>query len=182
MKGRQHDPLHIDVAAAAAEGLEIAGQWPLEALTRLADAAPDAAAHQVAWRARFERRRARIGSDEIWLRLQARASVPRECQRCLQPVLVPVEVDCALRFVETEQEAAALDAEADYDVLVLEPRSNLRTLIEDELLLALPAVPKHEQCPQPLLPSGPTPVQAAESERSANPFAVLAALKQGHKP
>jgi len=181
MRGRQHDPLHIDVAAAAAEGIELAGQWPLVTLTRLADDAPDPAAHQVAWQARFERRRARVGSDEIWLQLQARAQVPRECQRCLQPVLVPVAVDCVLRFVDTEQEAAALDAETDYDVLALAPRSDLRMLVEDELLLALPAVPKHEHCPQPLPQPDGTEVQAPGSDVPASPFAALAALKQGRK-
>jgi uncharacterized protein len=182
MSGRQHDPLHIDVVAAAAEGVDLSGAWPLESLTRLADDAADAAVPPVAWRARFERRRARVGADEIWLHLQAQAKVPRECQRCLQPVLVPVEVDSTLRFVATEEEAAALDAEAEYDVLALPPRCNLRTLVEDELLLALPVVPMHERCPQPLLQADAARAPPPDGEDPANPFAVLAALKRGGKP
>jgi uncharacterized protein len=182
MSGRQHDPLHIDVVAASAEGVDLAGEWPLDSLSRLADASADASVPPVAWRARFERRRARVGDGEIWLHLKAQARVPRECQRCLQPVLVPLEVDCALRFVDTEEEAAALDAETEYDVLALPPRCNLRALVEDELLLALPVVPKHERCPQPLLQADAALAQPEDGAVPANPFAVLAALKRGGKP
>jgi uncharacterized protein len=183
MKGRQHDPLHVDVAAATAAGIELAGQWPLDELPRLVDPAADAADQPVVvWRARFARRRARVGSDEMWLHLQAHADVPRECQRCLQPVLVRVDVDCELRFVESEEAAAALDAEAEYDVLALPPRCNLRTLVEDELLLALPAVPKHERCPQPLPQADEVFEPLPDGEAPANPFAALAVLKQGRKP
>jgi uncharacterized protein len=108
--------------------------------------------------------------------------VPRQCQRCLQPVLVPVNVDCELRFVATEAEAAALDAETEYDVLALAPRTDLRALVEDELLLALPVVPKHGRCPQPLPHLDAALAQPpGGAEVAANPFAVLAALKEGGK-
>ena len=53
-------------------------------------------------------------------------------------------------------------------------------LIEDELLLALPLVPRHEQCPEPL------PRAFVEDDPAIdpadNPFAVLAALKRGPRP
>jgi uncharacterized protein len=181
MSGRQHNPLHVDVVAACAEGVDLAGEWSLDSLTRLADDAAAEAVSPVAWRARFERRRARGGSDELWLHLQAQARVPCECQRCLQPVLVPLEVDCALRFVATEDEAAALDAETEYDVLALPPRCNLRALVEDELLLVLPVVPKHERCPQPLPQADAALASPLDSEAPGNPFAALAALKRGGK-
>ena len=51
---------------------------------------------------------------------------------------------------------------------------DLRELIEDELLLAMPLVPRHEVCPEPL------PVRTDEDmpDDAPNPFAALAALKR----
>jgi uncharacterized protein len=170
MKAR-HDPLRVDVAAAAAGGATLAGRWPLATLERL-HAAGDGDL-DVDWVARFEQRVVTASAPQVWLHLQVRAQVARECQRCLQPVLLALEVDRSLRFVPTEDEAAALDAESEDDVLVASKRFDLRALVEDELLLALPLVPKHGSCPQPWQPP------AAPSEGPAeHPFAVLAALKR----
>ncbi|MDP1159869.1 YceD family protein, partial [Klebsiella variicola] len=51
-----------------------------------------------------------------------------------------------------------------------------RELIEDELLLALPLVPRHANCPQPLPGAGEQ--AEPEAEQRPNPFAALAALKR----
>ncbi len=60
-------------------------------------------------------------------------------------------------------------------MLALTRALDLRELIEDELLLALPIVPRHEVCPVPLV----APADAAELvEEKPNPFAALAALKR----
>jgi uncharacterized protein len=52
-------------------------------------------------------------------------------------------------------------------------------LIEDELLLALPIIARHEVCPQPL-PAMVSDDAAAASlqDAPANPFAALARLKR----
>jgi uncharacterized protein len=108
--------------------------------------------------------------------LSASATVWLECQRCLKPVAVPLKVDRALRFVRGEDEAARLDAESDDDVLELTHAINVLELIEDELLLALPIVPRHDQCPDAL------PMQhevEEDTEPAPNPFAKLAALRRG---
>ncbi len=55
-----------------------------------------------------------------------------------------------------EEAAAALDAESDDDVLALESSLDLHALVEDELLLALPLVPRHDECPEPLPVRDPT--------------------------
>lgn len=174
---RAHDPRRLDVAAVAAAGAALGGRWPLSELARLADDAAGQVDEPVAWSARFEQRRESGAAPQVWLQLQAQARVARQCQRCLQPVLLALDVDRAFRFAASEDEAAALDAESEDDVLVLSRQFDLRELVEDELLLALPIVPKHEQCPVPL--------PAAQSERAdeaaapAHPFAALAALKRG---
>jgi hypothetical protein len=68
-------------------------------------------------------------------------------------------------------------------LLVLDgPRYPLRELVEDELLLAMPLVPMHAQCPQPIpLAAGDrlgTAAKAAPQQAPReHPFAALAALK-----
>jgi uncharacterized protein len=176
MKSRVHDPLRLDIGAAAAEGATLSGRWPLAHLQRLqADAVggDGAGASDAEWSARFEQRAATGAAPQPWLHLRARASVARACQRCLQPVLVELEVDRVFRFAPTEDEAAALDADGDDDVLAASHRFDLCALVEDELLLALPLVPKHDICPEPWQPEPPAP---ADLERE-HPFAALAALK-----
>ncbi len=77
----------------------------------------------------------------------------------------------------SEAEAERLDAESDDDHLVLVPRLDLLALVEDELILELPLVPRHEGiCPEPL--PQPAADEAPVDERP-NPFAALAALRKG---
>jgi uncharacterized metal-binding protein YceD (DUF177 family) len=72
-----------------------------------------------------------------------------ECQRCLTPVDVPLAVERSFRFVADEATAEALDDESEEDLLALSREFDLRELIEDELLMALPVVPRHDECPRP---------------------------------
>ncbi len=179
MKSRPHDPRRLDLAAAAREGATLEGRWPLAGFGRLLEPGLVSDA-DVAWSARVEARPVAGGEPEIWLHLRAEAVVLRECQRCLQPVALPLRVDRRFLFVDGEEQAAALDADAEEDVLALPRSLDLHELVEDELLLALPLVPRHEACPQPLpmtVPSG----EGAEDDAQApaHPFAALAALKAG---
>jgi uncharacterized protein len=179
MSTKAFDPLRLDVAALAKDGAELSGRWPLAGFERLAGlgAAPAGAAPtgELAWEARGELRDARTGPAQVWLHLRARTSLPLVCQRCLQNVDVAVSVDHAFWFVPGEAAAAQLDADSEDDVLALTRALNLHELIEDEVLLALPLVPRHEVCPQPLPlpPNDP----AASDEPADHPFAVLSALK-----
>ena len=70
-----------------------------------------------------------------------------------------------------------MDAESEDDVLAISRSLDVPELLEDELLLALPLVPRHEVCPEPL----PVPEEAPE-EKAPHPFAALAALKKGSLP
>jgi len=103
-----------------------------------------------------------------------------ECQRCLQPMRLPLHAERRIFFVDGEDEAAVLDAETEDDVLALQRALDLPALIEDELLLALPLVPRHEVCPDPL-PRAFVDDDSAVAPAD-NPFAVLAALKQSSRP
>jgi uncharacterized protein len=162
----------LDIAAAAVAGARLEGIWPLAALDRRGAGAADVG--DVVWSAHFESRaRPGVGSQPH-LHLVAHASVARECQRCLQPMVVDLEVERDFLFVADEQTAGELDADSEDDVLVLSHRFDLRALVEDELLLALPLVPRHQRCPVPLAAT-----QAPADEPAArHPFAALEALKR----
>ena len=187
------DPLRLNVAHFAADAQDAAGDWALAELPRLADSecpvdagsplkakadAPPRAAsdltRRVRWRAAGSHRPVG-GEDQVWLHLQADADVVFQCQRCLRPLDEAVHVDRHFRFVADEDTAAALDDEIEDEVLVLPKSPNLRDLVEDEMLLALPLVPRHEVCPEAI------PMQfgdVEEVEEKANPFASLAILRK----
>lgn len=181
---RRHDPAqraaHLDVAAFAAEGGRLRGQWPASELARWQSAqtsalAPDAAV--VHWQVDGETRPVAGQPPQIWLHLQAQAYAGLTCQRCLRPLQLLLQLQRWIRFVAGEQQAEALDADSDDDVLALEPALDLRALVEDELLLACPIVPRHDDCRPPAHRAG-DPGEAGHD----NPFAALAALKAGPSP
>ncbi len=177
-------PDRLDVRAFAQAGAELAAGDSLARFSRLAAELPagsDPEARQVHWTARGEVRAGATGAPPgIWLHLQAHAVVPLACQRCLSAVDTELNVDRWFRFVADEAAAAAEDEDSEEDVLALEPRPSLRELIEDELLMELPLVPMHEQCPQPLSGAdGPATVATpADEAPRVNPFAALAQLKK----
>lgn len=180
MKVRAFVPEKLDIAAFAHDAASLEGEWPAASLERLADAAapeaPAAGWPAVSWRLQGEVRKPKAAAEQVWLRLSASAQVALTCQRCLGPVQEHIEIDRWIRFVGTEAEAAALDVDSEDDVLALPRHLDARELIEDELLLALPLVPRHEACPEPLAPHDAEEAPEPEAERP-HPFAALAALK-----
>lgn len=176
---RAFDPRRLDVRALAEAAGTVEGEVPQQALTRLTASVlqpAEGAAPGVRWRASAELRPVTGGAPEVWLRLDAATTVTLECQRCLQPMAEPLLVERGFRFVATEEEAERLDEETEDDVLVLARNLDLQDLVEDELILALPLVPRHEQCPQPLPQAGSA--EPEPEEPAPNPFAVLAALRR----
>lgn len=178
MGTRSTDPHRLDVESFAAEGGELDGRWPLRGFDRVAELAmvgtDDALGADVAWRVRGGQATSRGSAREYWLQVQGATELSMQCQRCLLPVRVPLEVDQRIVFVHGEAAAAELDAEREEDVLALSRALDLHELIEDELLLALPLVPMHEACPVPVSMSG----SAAPGPEDISPFAVLESLKR----
>ena len=189
MKSKPFDPLRLDVEAFARAGARLEGDWPLLELPRLAQGAHAEAAaaspsgdRLVAWSVEGRTLQRTGAPIEVWVDLQAAATVSLECQRCLQPVATPVRLERSFRFMPDEQQAAELDSESDHEVLVLSRNFDLRELVEDELILALPLVPRHEVCPVRLTdPSGLARPEGEETPARPNPFAALAVLKRGPK-
>ncbi len=178
MREKPFDPRALDLPGLCRKGVSVSGQAALAAMPRLAAALAAPADGAAAWSAQGELRPVTGGTPETWLHLEATARVPLQCQRCLQLLSEAVAVDRRFRFVAGEDEAARLDEESEDDVLVLQPRLNLLELLEDELILALPLVPRHEVCPQPLpMPADVSVEGPADDEPAPNPFAALAALR-----
>ncbi|HSC63177.1 MAG TPA: DUF177 domain-containing protein [Caldimonas sp.] len=180
---RDLDPHRLDVGSFAAARGELAGQWPADRLTRLVAATlppQEGARPPVDWHASGERCSLAGAGLQPALSIRAGTEVTLECQRCLQPMRVSLAAERRLFFVEGEEAAEALDVESEDDVLALTPVLDLADLIEDELLLALPLVPRHDRCPEPL------PRAFVEDDPvldpADNPFAVLATLKRGPRP
>lgn len=171
-----HHP-SLDVLAFCRAGDSLSGAWPLAQMHRLATSleGPQAADAVAPWSAQGTLRQVSGAQPEVWLHLQGRATVTLQCQRCLRAMTENLVVDRHFRFVRHEDEAARLDEEIEDDVLVLPTRLDLPELLEDELILALPIVPRHEgECPEPL------PVRddaQADAAPAAHAFAALAALK-----
>jgi len=179
MKTRPVDPRRLDVEAFAKEGGRLEGEWPLAQLDRLVDAAhadaKPAERDTARWSAEGESRPVRGAPPQPWLQLKANTRLSLVCQRCLGPLETAVETQRSFLFVPGEDAAAQLDADSEDDVLALTRALDLRELVEDELLLALPLVPRHDACPEPL-PSGQGD---DELEEQPHPFAALATLKRG---
>lgn len=179
------NPTRLDVRAFAQAGGRLDAAVPLNRFDRLRDELhPEEAGDErlsVRWQAEGALRAGSDGGEPaVWLHLQADATAPLTCQRCLGAVEMPIQVDRWFRFVADEATAEVEDNDCEEDLLPLEPRPNLYELLEDELLMALPLVPMHETCPVPVrMQAGDADVQepSADAERP-HPFAALARLKK----
>ena len=172
-------PSKVNMLVFAAEGIPLAGTTLLQNMERLAQethaVVPDLA---VNWQANSELRAGSGAEADIWLHLQATTTIPLTCQRCMGSVDTPIAVDQWYRFVATEEIAMAEDDESEEDLLVIAPQFDLLAVLEDELLMALPLVPMHDQCPvTPVLSVAGNELVSAAAEKP-NPFAVLAQLKK----
>lgn len=200
------DPHALDIFEFARAGRQAAGQLRVDQLPRMVNEVPaDAPAlpdydPALRWQAEGgstrELQADGTESDEPYLRLAVHGAVWLECQRCLQPYRQPLDIDAEYRIVATDDEAdeRALNDD-EFDVIVGTRRFDLVELIEEELLLSLPLVPKHDVCVQvhESLVTGaagerahdPHGLPQAEDEAAdgapqrENPFAALEALKRG---
>lgn len=173
-------PTRLDLKALAISGEDIAGLDVLSHYPRLADDlrgdAPDGAVH---WVVRAEWRPNAAGVPEVWMKVRLSTALPLVCQRCLGPVEVLVVSDRWFRFVASEEVAEAQDDDVEEDVLVLRREFNLAELIEDELLLEWPVIPRHEVCPTPVRLAVADADFESPDEAKPNPFAMLKKLQDG---
>jgi uncharacterized protein len=110
------------------------------------------------------------------------------CQRCLNEMRLPIAADSWLAVVDSDAQAAAVPEEFE-TFLAPEGHCSLAALAAEELLLALPIVPRHaegEHCvvSAPGAPRATAPAQpqgAVAPEDTQRPFAELRALLERAK-
>ncbi len=117
---------------------------------------------------------------------QVNACLRLRCQRCLEPVEIAVDASLQWGLVRTEQDAAQLPDELD-PIVVTDDRIDPIALIEDELLLVLPVVPRHDEgccrppgleAPSLLLGKDSAGSNTAVGSDTPHPFAILSGLKR----
>jgi uncharacterized protein len=89
-----------------------------------------------------------------WIDLQAAARVQTLCQRCLGELELDIHADSRLELAASEAEADAADDD-EVDRIDGSRPLDVATLVEDELILALPMVGRHEQCEATVVPDRP---------------------------
>ncbi len=188
-------PHKLDIKAFIESGEDLSGQADLSVWVRVAASLAEGVnPSQVAplkWLARGRQVPRRVGGPELWLDIEVQGALPLTCQRCLHPVVCPIDLQRSIQFVGDENAAAQLDADLDDDVLALSRHFDLLALLEDEVIMDSPIVPRHDVCPEDVdswmrneaevTPDGDvlSPESAVEdTERQPHPFAALAALKK----
>jgi uncharacterized protein len=166
----EHLPDRLDLVAAAEAGRELHGQIALSDLERVVSLlASPAGELQVDMC---------LGKDPdgtYHLSGNIRGCVVLQCQRCLEEMIRALDIDFRLGLVRS-QEAAARLAHGYEPLLVSGEPASIADIVSDEVLLALPFAPVHEdpgEC-HGLYED----YQPSDEVQRENPFAVLAGLKQ----
>ncbi len=167
-------PSTLDVRKAAARGVTVSGTLSASQLPRfralLAD--EEGVIEAELTFSKDEENRFLVG-------VQTGARVSVVCQRCLEPIVTTLSCENTLAIVWTDDEARALPRYLD-PLIVPEEGCNLWDLIEDELILSLPAFSYHDtdECRELLAGFAGDAPESEEGVRP-NPFEVLAKLKSG---
>ena len=175
-------PQQVDHRRLAAEKSELHGSLPLASFSRLGEmiAGVDGDVEvQLKFRPGKKHRTLVLGRFST--------TVVMECQNCLEPVTV--KVASSLRSLVVAQVEDLLAMEQDEDGIVCNSTElSLVDLLEDELILNLPMVPRHDvgECTgEAALISGeePAPEQTPEAQEgdTYRPFAGLAELTEEFK-
>lgn len=168
-------PDRIDVLRLAETGRALCGRLPLAALTRLAPTLYTREGEITVEMSGDKEGRVRSLHGHLVTTLTL------VCQRCLEPMTVPIDVRFQLGLVTTEEQAERLP-EGLEPLLVTEPTLRLVDVVEDELMLVLPIVALHPEgsvCAAHV-PSVVVAPEPSQPKPRKNPFGVLAQLKNSH--
>lgn len=158
-----HQPAHqpvIDGFEFASAGAKQQGVWPLRDFPRLRDVLASDAGE-----VGYEISGVRDERGRPGLQLKVKGTLMLRCQRCLEAMAYEVDTDETLVLAATLDEIHAEPADSHApDRVVAGKEMALRELIEDELILAVPYAPRHEDC---------EPAGAGERAEKVSPFAGL---------
>lgn len=165
---------YIDLMDLVRLAQEVQGQALVSAFSRLSEDLPEQTEPTtVQWTLRGYQK----PHGPALVRLSVKANPQLCCQRCLGLFHYDLESEVDLEVVTSAKafdkdvsESGEIDNQAYEKILANKPIDVLE-LVEDELILSLPYIPKHEVCPDL--------VQLPEDnlEEKPSPFAVLEKLK-----
>jgi uncharacterized protein len=164
-------PERIDPYRFADQRRILEGAYALEKMPRLVKAVEQAKGNVYV---KFEFSRSPQGHAELDGHIKA--DLVLICQRCLGPMDYSVKSELHLAIVPSDAEASQLQNEIDTAVVAEE--LFLRDFIEDELMLSLPLIPRHERvedCDETASQYLHTDFEQdkAQQEKKENPFSVL---------
>lgn len=165
-------PHAIDPVRAAQKRLSYHGILVSDQLPRLNDAAPLVEPAQVELDCIVDAQKLSV----LQGRIQARVTVV--CQRCSGPFEQALDVTFAYCAVARGDEDAQIPEAYEPVELDEQGELNLHQLLEDELLLALPLVPRHELAHCGLDPRAMSFGEIPEEALRRNPFEALSQLKK----
>lgn len=167
---------YVDTYELTRLGQEVHGQAPIARFERLTEDLPEQLDTMVSWSLQGMQ----DTTGRHFLRVNVKASPTLECQRCLKPFQWPVDSTNRLQVVKSQaalEDEDVLDADSDdiIERIVGSQRLDVLELVEDEIILGLPYVPKHDVCPSPpeLLNQEPD-----DDPVRPSPFAALGQLKK----
>ncbi|MBT5229459.1 MAG: hypothetical protein HOM11_04190 [Methylococcales bacterium] len=168
MSNRIPERINAKLFARTERGLN--GQYAVQSFGRLNDI-PQSAGEVVAFEVEFSF----APNGHIQVKGHVSGTLQLMCQRCMQPFDYSVKTEFLLAVIESEHLAESLPEQYEPYVVGDSEELQVQDLIEDELILALPIIPKHEHDCIAKFREKP-PVE--EPEERKNPFAVLETLKQ----
>ena len=166
----------LDVDRLADRQADVAFEIPLSRLPRVQ--AKIAGAQGTARGVAHFRREAGYRVAEIELHGEAKLV----CQRCLAPLIWPIDSDTRVALVANESDADRVSQDVE-TVHVPDDRVRIGDLVEEELILTLPIVPLHEDASE-CTAQGDVPAPAEEAapvQETQRPFEQLGELlKRNH--
>ncbi|RYE68492.1 MAG: DUF177 domain-containing protein [Oxalobacteraceae bacterium] len=144
------------------------GVTPVAQMTRLAADCADPSG-EITWS--IQGGQTKQGYPAMTLAVEGKVNLV--CQRCLGPFAYHIDSSTMLVLGKDDADADEIEEVLDdesIDVIVGSHEADLRQLLEDEALLALPQAPKHEVCPDTKL------IDSLKSDK-VSPFAALKSLK-----
>ena len=148
--------LVIDCPSFAREAKSLQGDLPIASLTRTLDLLADSAG-VIGYR--IEGRMGERHRPQLILRVEGVLSL--SCQRCLEGISYPLRLENTLEFVVDEEDLTQEEIEDDSrDFLPAQAEVDVLALIEDEIILGLPSVARHDCCALPERACDMDPVSA----------------------
>lgn len=167
-------PKFIDPLLLADKNISLKGNLPLSALDRVRELLVNDEG-KVSLTLHF----GKAGKQAV-IEGHISAVLPVKCQRCLEAVEWPISSDIRLGIVSSFAKAGNLPENFEPLLVTDDGKIALKDIVEDEILILLPDIPKHpENCTIDI----PSSEQVKPSESPAkppanNPFSILATIKK----